>query len=465
MIETDVVTVGGGLAGLVVALRCAEGGRRALVLERQTEDRYVCNTRITTGVFHVAMNDPMRAEDELTDIVVKATDGTGDPALARAMAVEARGAIRWLQGLGIRFIKGGAEAYHNFVLAPPANNQLGRQWEGRGGDVLMRTLETALKAKGGAVRRGHAVERLIVESGRVVGVAGRTADGAPFEVRARAVVLADGGFQADLDRIRGPITPAPEKVVQRNTRTGRGDGLRMAEAIGAAASDLRGFYGHVLSRSALVNDVLWPYPWVDELARHAIVVGADGRRFVDEGQGGIVIANAIAALADPASATVVFDHAAWEGPGQQRFLPTNPTLPNAGGTVHEARTLAELAAKAGLPAEALLDEIARHNAAVKSGDFAAARPPRSTARFAPVPIVAPPFRAIPVAAGLTYTMGGVLIDARARVRATGGEPIAGLYAAGSTTGGVEGGPRFGYVGGLCKAAVTATLAARDILSH
>lgn len=462
-VTCDVAVVGGGFGGLTTALRAGEAGLRARVFERQTDDRYVCNSRITTGVFHVAMNNPMADADELAAIIERATDGTGNPLLARAMATEGRAAIRWLQGLGIRFIKGGAEAYHNFVLAPPANNQLGRQWQGRGGDVLMRTLEAALVKHGGGVERGHAVDRLRIDAGRVVGLEGtRTVDGRRFTVTARAVVLADGGFQADFERIARSITPSPERVVQRNTRTGRGDGLRMAEAIGAAASDLRGFYGHVLARDALTDDRLWPYPWIDELCRHSIVVAADGRRFVDEGQGGIVIANAIAALADPASTTVVFDRDAWEGPAQQRFLPTNPTLPDAGGTVYEAATLDELARKAGLPSQALAEEVARHNAAVDAGDFSRTAPPRSVARFAAMPIRRAPFRAIPLAAGLTYTMGGVLIDEHARVLDRAGQPIAGLYAAGSTTGGLEGGPRCGYVGGLAKAAVTGMLAASHL---
>ena len=75
-----------------------------------------------------------------------------------------------------------------------------------------------------------------------------------------------------------------------------------------------------------------------------------------------------------------------------------------------------------------------------------------------------PFYALPAAPGITYTMGGVLIDSHARVLTAEKKHIAGLYAVGSTTGGLEGGPHVGYVGGLVKAATTALACAQHILS-
>ena len=73
-----------------------------------------------------------------------------------------------------------------------------------------------------------------------------------------------------------------------------------------------------------------------------------------------------------------------------------------------------------------------------------------------------PFLAIPACAGITYTMGGIAIDGQARVLDTTGMPITGLYAAGATTGGLEGGPAIGYVGGLSKSAVFGFIAGGHI---
>jgi fumarate reductase flavoprotein subunit len=70
----------------------------------------------------------------------------------------------------------------------------------------------------------------------------------------------------------------------------------------------------------------------------------------------------------------------------------------------------------------------------------------------------PPFRAIPLVAGVTFTLGGLRVDGHARVLDGTGTPIAGLYAAGGTMGGLHGGPRVGYAGGLLEAAVFGLLA-------
>ena len=454
----DVAVVGGGLAGLAAGVRAAMAGRKVLVLEASGEARYPCNSRIATGVFHVAFESSAAATAAIEARMRAVIGDVADTALARALARDALRAIRWLgETGGVQFVRGAAEPAYEFVVAPSAVGKLDRRWQGRGADLLLQGLEQALVGHGGELRRGQRVSRLRTTGVRCVGLAG---DG--FEVDAAAVVIADGGFQANAELLRKAISPAPEGIVQRNARTGRGDGLRMAEEAGAAITGFRDFYGHVLSRDALANDALWPYPWADELARAAIVVGADGRRFVDEGMGGVFIANRIATLADPASATIVCDRAGWEGPGAERYTSPNPALVEAGGTVHRADTLEALAAIASIDARGLAHAVAAYNAALEQRSLDRLDPPRTTSVFAAWPITTPPFYAIPVCAGITYTLNGIAIDEWSRVLDRRGSVMPGLYAAGSTTGGLEGGERVGYVGGLCKAAVTGLRAGEHI---
>lgn len=457
---TDIAVVGGGLAGLAAGVRAAMAGRKVLVLEACREEHYPCNSRIATGVFHVAFESPAAGPAAIEARMRAVIGDVADTALARALARDALRAIRWLgETAGVAFARGDEEPAYAFVVAPSAVGKLDQRWQGRGADVLLQGLERALIRHGGELRRGHRVSRLMMTSGgRCVGLAG---DG--FEVDAAAVVIADGGFQANPELLRKAISPAPERLVQRNARTGRGEGLRMAEEAGAAITGFRDFYGHVLSRDALANDALWPYPWTDELARAAIVVGADGRRFVDEGLGGVFIANRIAALADPASATIVCDRTGWEGPGAERYTAPNPALVEAGGTVHRADTLEALAAIAGIDRDGLARTVSAYNAALERRGFGRLDPPRTTAVFRAWPIAAPPFYAVPVCAGITYTLNGIAIDAWSRVLDQRGRAMPGLYAVGSTTGGLEGGVRVGYVGGLCKAAVTGLRAGEHIV--
>ncbi len=464
--EVDVCVVGGGLAGMTAALRAAELGRRVVVLEQSGEAGYLCNSRMTSGVFHLAATNVLSPPQELEDAVRAATLGTAHPGLARALAHNAERAVRWLQGHGIRFIRGGAAPYHNFVVSPPATHRDGPfDILGRGGDVLLRTLEAALQARGGEVRRGHQALALHVEAGRCRGVRVRTAaDGRESVLPASNVVLADGGFQANPELLREHgISPDPARLVQRNAGSGRGDGLRMALAAGARASNLLGFYGHVMSRQALENPRLWPYPWFDLVAGAGIAVNGAGRRFADESRGGVYLANRIAALSGDAFA--IFDQPIWDGPGKAFLNPPNPRFLNTGGSLVSAPTLAELAGKLGLPGDALADEVGRHNAAVDSGGCAALTPPRSAKPLAPLPIRTAPFHGVALAAGITHTMGGIAIDEWSRASTADGQVFPGLYVAGSATGGVEGGEHAGYVGGLVKAAVTGLRAAEHLAGH
>jgi fumarate reductase flavoprotein subunit len=222
------------------------------------------------------------------------------------------------------------------------------------------------------------------------------------------------------------------------------------------------FYGHVLTQDAMNNDDLWPFPLMDFVCAAGTVVNAAARRFCDEGLGGVAIANSIAAQADPLGATVIFDAEIWDGPGREYLTPANPLLTSRGGTLHAAQDLNGIASQLGLPAAALEASVAEYNTAVEAGQTDSLTPPRTSARYKPHPIRKAPYHAVRLCAGITYTMGGIAIDGTGRVLNTADEPIAGLYAAGCATGGLEGGEHFAYIGGLSKSTVIALRAANDI---
>jgi fumarate reductase flavoprotein subunit len=464
ILRCDVAVIGGGIAGMVTATRAAQGGARVLVFERSAEDRYLCNSRITAGIFHCALNSVTTPPVELERCINEATSGTAEPAQSQAVASDALMAVRWLQEQGIRFIRG-AQAYHDFTLAPPTVNPQNRGWEGRGGDVLLRTLEAALTKTGGRVMRGMSATKLRMQGSRCAGIEGENAAGGIFSVEAAATVVADGGFQTSPGLLAEAITPAPEKIFQRNARTGFGDGLRMAREAGAAVTELRGFYGHILSADAFNNEKLWPHLWLDFVAAAGVLVDRSGQRFTDEGYGGVSMANAIAAQPDPLGTFAIADQKIWDERGTFNMQAPNPRLRDDGGTVYMAESLAALAKLAGIDEQALQDSVARYNEALSSGRPEALRPPRSTSKFEAYRIDKAPFYALPACAGVTYTMGGILIDDQARVLDRQRQPIVGLYAAGATTGGLEGGPvgsAVGYIGGLIKSSVMGLRAADDI---
>lgn len=459
----DLVVVGGGLAGLVAAARASELGRQVTVLEAGADERYVCNARFSGGVFHIAFTEIKSSPDVLRAAIDRQTHGRADAAQAGALSAHAGRLVDWLKTQGAQFVRTQV-AWQSHILAPPRPIVAGQEWRGRGPDVLLRRLVEKIEARGGTIERGTRAQSLMMENGRCVGVEAVT-DGQARRLAAKAVLLADGGFQANLELLGKYIAKNPAGIKQRGAATGVGDGLRMAVAAGAATSALDRFYGHLLCRDAMTSDKVWPYPELDALATSGILVGPDGRRFVDEGIGGVALANAIARLPDPLSITVVFDGAIWDGPGRSARIPANPTLATAGGTIHRAPSLAALAVAAGIDAAGLADTVAAYNAAIGEHRTASLSSPRTTGRFPALPVATAPFMAIPLCAGITYTMGGVAIDANARVLKPDGAPIPGLYAAGSTTGGLEGGDQSSYVGGLTKAGVQGLLAAEHVAAE
>lgn len=463
-IETEVVIVGAGIAGLVAALRLAEQGVKSIVLEKGTDEKYPCNTRIAGGAFHVAHEDVADDPNVILDAITRRTKDSARADLVHALAFDVGGATQWLKTKGVRFIKVGQESYRKHTLAPPIAIRGRNYWEGRGGDVLLRTLGAELQKSGGQILRGTRARQLTMRDGACVGIRAEQ-NGSPLEIAARAVVICDGGFHSNLDLLREFISPAPEKLKQRNAGTGGGDGLIMAREAGAQLIGLNRFYGHVLAQEAMTNDDLWPFPMLDLVSSAGIVVDAASKRFVDEGLGGVTIANAIAAQADPLGTTAIFDASIWNGPGREYLISANPTLTSNGGTLYSADSIQELAQQIGLSPVALEHTVSQYNAAVANGSLDALVPLRSGKSHMPWPIKGAPFHAVKLCAGITYTMGGIAIDAEARALDVSNDPIPGLYAAGCAAGGVEGGgsqDQVAYIGGLTRSTVFALRAANDI---
>lgn len=463
---TDVLVVGAGIAGLVTANRALELGLRATVLEADTDPRHRCASRLSGGIFHVNLKSITRPREELFELLRDATEGYGDPALARAIAWNAERSVRWLKEIGVSFtcMKPDEEGWLDNVLAPLGfQNHTRMVWEDLGSDLMMQRLEARLAETGGRLLRGERAVSLLMEGGVCRGVRAEGADGVARTCPAHAVVLADGSFHGNLDLLRAHVTQRPEQLKFRGPTTGRGDGLLMAEAAGAELLGMAYFYGHLLSADALHNEDLTLFPFLDSLASAGVIVGSDGRRFADEGRGGRYLTNAVAKLPD-GLATVIFDDAIWNRAGKHFFSPPNPNLVINGGVLHTACDLGVLAAKAGLPADALQETVEAYNAAFASETLDRLEPERTAKKLRAEPVATPPFYAAPACAAITHAFGGVAVDDRARVLRRDRTPIAGLYAAGAICGGIDGGPDATYVGGLITGAVFGLIAAEDCAS-
>jgi fumarate reductase flavoprotein subunit len=458
--QSDMVVVGAGLAGLVAANRAAQRGRSVVVLEQGTSEDYLCNSRVASGALNFAHTNPEEESTTLVAAIAADTEGHADPALAAALAAKAGPGLAWLRAEGAELVSRETAGKRSWLMAPTRGADPSLAWEGRGPDLFVRRLSANLRGRGGRIVLSARARQLVMRDGACVGIEAIIA-GQREKFEAAAVLLADGGFQNNVDMVGRYISPKPAALVARSSGTAHGDAIRMAEAVGAKLVDMDRFYGHLLSRVALADARFWPYPTLDTLSGAGMLVDRSGRRFADEGLGGILLSNIVAAFDDPQSAIAIFDAAIWDTAGREEANPPNPVLTDVPGALFRADDVAGLARAVGLPVNALTETVGAYNDALATGAWQG-QPPRtpgrrfgarrdSPHRVAPRPIERPPFYAAPVAVGLTCTMGGIAIDTSARALGRDRRPIPGLYAAGSTTGGIEGGPAAGYIGGLAKA--------------
>src|SRR3954469_6675498 len=115
--EFDLVSIGGGFAGLVSSLRAAELGLRSAVIEKGEDDHYLCSSRWAGGIFHVSYHDVKLPPSELKAAIERATSGETDPELAAAIAEDCARAVDFLAAQGAHFTSASAISWHRWTLA------------------------------------------------------------------------------------------------------------------------------------------------------------------------------------------------------------------------------------------------------------------------------------------------------------------------------------------------------------
>lgn len=333
----------------------------------------------------------------------------------------------------------------------------GRGMQLRNGNALVaRLMRLALDA-GVDVRVNAPALRLVQHEGRVTGAVLATARGEITIEARRGVVLATGGFPHDAAR-RAAQFPANDHHATLAVPTATGDGLRMAEAVGAVqARDLA-------SPGAWcpVSQVTWPdgrqgvFPHIIERGKPGLIaVRRDGQRFCNEGLGYHDYVTALLAATPPGEVpeswlicTRAFQRRYGLGISRPFPVPVGPWLRS--GYIRQGRTPAELARACGIDPAGLDQTLAVWNAGARQGvDPAFGRGTTPYMRLqgdpahGPNPCVAPiehgPFYAVRVIPGSFGTFAGVQTDADARVLDGAGAPIPGLYAAGTDMASVMGG--------------------------
>ena len=438
MSELDLLVVGGGMAGLAAGAWSVQRGLKVTVVEKA--DQVGGNARYAGYVWTAPSAEVLAQEVP-----------RGDPELGRTLVSGVGDAVAWVRSLGV-----------------PCGVPVDMMRFGRGTPVEMpeyvRVLEATIRsAENGEVLTSAETLRLLVEAGRVVGAEVRLADGAVRELRARATLLATGGYQNDRELTAELIHPNAASIPRRTQPHSRGDGLRLGRAVGAAfGKPQAGFYGHLVPYPAELPD---PSDFVAAsmyYSEHGLLLNQAGQRFVDETVGDHLNAQTVLEQSR-GRALLVADERVRREWILRPYQPGQPPVDK----LEEARkrdahyavaddldALAAIADRWGYDGRAAVETVRAFNTAAVH-DPGRLEPPR---RYDPAPLREPPYYVVEVWPAITFTLGGLLIDSQARVLDEQGSPIPGLFAAGADSGGTY---AYGYAGGLALALVFGLRAAQS----
>ena len=454
--RTDVLVVGGGMAGLCAAITALEKGAKVLVLEKGTRhggSMWLSNGLIWTFTNHAQVRKEIPdGHEALQDFLV---DGLPD-------------SLDWLVSQGVEL-----EPERSF------------QWYGRGRLSNPAQMSPALvmrvKALGGRILLGTAMQSLRTKDGTVTGLLGIDATGA-LEVQADSVILATGGFQGNTELVARYITPYADSMYLRGNPCSTGDGFIAAVDIGAAVTPLLNtFYGHALTAPPARFNAFEFQDMSQKYGPISVALNLEGHRFADESAGtGEELLNFHIASQPRATAVYIVDAAIAEMSSADNSPPrvAISRARAAGGPVIDANNLEELAGRMhswGIPPAEVLKSLHGYNAAVRSGSADRLQPARRKSAF---PLEKPPFTAVLVRSAITYTCGGLQADLDMRVLRRASSismfpmvtadrsemqtaAIPNLYVAGCDLGGIS---NRGYMGRLSHALVTGRAAGTSATS-
>lgn len=470
--DADVVIVGAGGAGMTAALTAAEAGKKVVILESQpmvggntvkatggmnaAKTVYQDNNTFgeTAGVEKVFVSAEGYADNEIItalantvkmqweeytaqenpttyfdSVELMALDtmiggkGINNPDLVMTLVNGTAPAIDWLKTINIDLHDvasfGGASVKR---IHRPTNA------EGKTvsvGAYMVPLMETACNENENiTILLETTANTILTKDGAACGVVATGKTGETVTVNAKAVVLATGGFGANLEMV-AQYNPALEGFMTTNAAGLKGQGIAMATAIGAATVDMEQIQIHPTvqaNTAALITEGL--------RGDGAILVNAEGKRFIDEvGTRDVVSAAEIAQTGS--YSWLVVDEAMLQASTVIQGYVTK-------GFTFTGNTYEELAAAINVDAAAFAETMNTWNSYVEAKND----PDFGRVSFAN-PLNTAPYYAIKVTAGVHHTMGGLQINTNTEVLDTNGNVIPGLYAAGEVTGGVHGANRLG----------------------
>lgn len=410
-LEYDVLVIGGGAAGIGAAANAKDAGASVLLLEKQSH--LGGNTLLSGGLIYgtgTTFQKEAGVEDSVEALVSywqERAEGHANEALLTLVAEKSAETIAWLQEGGVQLTGPGTAG------TSPVPRMLGT---GVGGSGFILPMTEVIKQKGVDIRLDTPVTGLLTdESGAVIGAVAEAADGHKVTVKAKAVVLATGGFDGNQEMMRKYAPSYSDEFFYANAGN-TGDGIRFAMELGAATVFHDGVIGLRGTRPTSFGDPLNGFVWMPYL-----LVNQFGARFTNETLDYPILHTKLVESGSH-HFYMIFD-------GTQGSHEMFAQLIDE-GYVFEADTLEALAEKTYMDKDTFLATVERYNElkGQEDADF-------GKAAAAMTGVGDGPYYALRIRPATIGTLGGIKIDLDMHVVKEDGSIIPNLYAAGACANG------------------------------
>lgn len=409
----DVLVVGSGISGMVAGITAAEKGSNVLIIEKQgmlgAGDSMNISTGITAGGSRLIKQlgiENATAKD-YADFLVKQAATKKVPINeknVRTYAMRGGELVDWLMDLGVPFGRFQKDKWFHITKDGSAP-----------GPHIVRALSKKIADDNINYRLNSQVVDLLMKDGKVVGATVKTGAGS-YKVNAKAVVMATGGFSASHELVK---KWAPEWVGRPTTGAVSltGDGILMAQKVGAQTVAMQEIKANYLRHPLTARDGVS----LTAITPYNILINHEGKRFVDEGHASINFKSRAMMKQTGHEAYAIVDQTAMDNLKLMRNYA-------AAGYFVKANTVEELASKLKVDQKAFIKTMKDYMAACQAG-----KDPEFNRRIQ-YPIAKAPFYAALVTPSMQSTYGGIKTDEKAQALNADNKPIAGLYAAGATSG-------------------------------